>query len=231
MSKQSMPSCLKPSPFEADHLGGPVCWLTEPDRAETAVAYARQSGTKLIACRANADLSAAGFRKIETLVTFEIAIAELPRIDPPLGFDMRLAGEADIEACRSLAVAELRQNRFHADPGIDDTAADAMRAAWIENDIRGRADRVLLACQEGRVVGFNALLRQDDAVIIDLIAVSAVAQGQGIGKALVAAIGQPDDSRLIRVGTQAANGTSIAFYKALGFHEVDRQGTWHWMRT
>lgn len=228
MSKYPIPGCLKPSPFEAEHLGGPAYWLMEPGQSETAVAYAQQTDTKLIACRSNTDLSAAGFRKIETLVTFEIAIADLPRVEVPLGIEIRQAGGADIEASRSLAIAELRQNRFHADPGINDSAADAMRAAWIENDIRGRADRVMLACQDGTVVGFNALLVRGDVVIIDLIAVSAEAQGQGIGKALVAAIGKADDSRMIRVGTQAANGTSIAFYKSLGFHEVDRQDTWHW---
>lgn len=229
MPTTEMPDFLRPSLFEAGYLDGPVCWLIDPIQAAGAVAYAEQTDTKLIACRTNADLTAAGFRRIETLVTFEIAIADLPMRGIPVGFEIRQAGTADIESCRSLAIAELRHNRFHADPGIDDTAADAMRAAWVENDIRGRADQVLLACQDGKIVGFNALMVRDDAVIIDLIAVSAKAQGQGIGKALVAAIGKAEDCRMIRVGTQAANGTSIAFYKSLGFHEIDRQDTWHWM--
>ncbi len=226
MPGPAIPDFLKPSPFEAEYLGGPVYRLADPAAAAQAVRFGQQAGAVLISCRTNADLSMAGFRKIETLVTLERETP--PETSVPTGFTLRDATTADIDSCRSIAIAELRQNRFHADPKIDNGAADALRAAWIENAIRGRADRVLVACRGNDVIGFNALLRRDDAIVIDLIAVSGVVQGRGVGRALVVSIGQGESVSRIRVGTQAANEASLAFYKRLGFREADRQDTWHW---
>jgi len=228
MNSATLPDYLTASAFESGYLGGPVCRLKEPDRAADAVACANENGILLIACRTNEDLSAAGFRKIETLVTFEAAFGDLPDKSGLPGVEIRDAGIGDIEACRALAVAVLRQNRFHTDPEIPDAAADAMRAAWIENAIRGRADRVIIAGREGTILGFNAVTRHGDALVIDLIAVAAEAQGTGVGRTLVTVMKQGDSGRRIRVGTQAANTVSLAFYKSLGFRETGRQDTWHW---
>ncbi|MEQ9491114.1 MAG: GNAT family N-acetyltransferase [Alphaproteobacteria bacterium] len=226
MPGPAIPDFLNHSPFEAEYLDGPVYRLTGPAEAAQAVRFGQQAGAALISCRTNTDLSMAGFRKIETLVTLETET--LLEARAPAGFTVRDATPADIDSCRAIAIAELRQNRFHADPEIDNAAADALRAAWIENAIRGRADRVLVACIGDKVVGFNALLRRNDAIVIDLIAVAGSAQGRGIGGALVASIGQGESVSRIRVGTQAANTASLAFYKRLGFNETDRQDTWHW---
>lgn len=226
MPGTAIPSFLKPSPFEAEYLGGPVYRLTDPTKAAAAVRHAKEAGAVLVACRTTVDLSPAGFRRIETLVTLE---TETPPEAPATpGCTVRDATAADIEVCRGIAIAELRQNRFHADPEIDNGAADAVRAAWIENAIRGRADRVLVACIGDEVAGFNAMLRRDDATVIDLIAVAGSAQGRGVGRALVATIGRDGSVSRIRVGTQAANTGSLAFYNSLGFQETDRQDTWHW---
>ena len=65
--------------------------------------------------------------------------------------------------------------------------------------------------------------------MIDLIAVTPEAQGQGLGRALVnasmAAYGAR--ARRMRAGTQAANFPSLALYRGLGMHEVSRAITFH----
>lgn len=228
MTPLSPPSFLQPSPFEQAFLGGPVFWLTEPEKAKEASTFGTRENASLIACRTNNDLSRYGFRRIETLVTFEMPMAEVPDLKLPKDTEIRRAGPKDSLACQAIATKVLRYNRFHTDPAIDDNVADALRASWIENDIRGRADRVLVACREREVLGFNALIQRDEMTVIDLIAVTARAQGKGIGKALVAAAKTSTHDGVLRAGTQVNNAKSLAFYKSLGFHEIDRTDTWHW---
>jgi ribosomal protein S18 acetylase RimI-like enzyme len=226
MPDSPTPDFLKPSPFVAEYLGGPVYRLTDPAEAASAVRHAKEAGVVLVACRTNTDLSDSGFRRIETLVTLETGTP--PAAPIPASCTVRNATAADIDACRGIAIAELRQNRFHADLEIDNQAADALRAAWIENAIRGRADRVLVACVGAEVAGVNARRRRDGATVIALIAVAGSAQGRGGGRALVAAIGQDGSVSRIRVGTQATNTGSLDFYNSLGLQETNRQDTWHW---
>jgi ribosomal protein S18 acetylase RimI-like enzyme len=132
----------------------------------------------------------------------------------------------------AIAVAALRQDRYHADPRIDDRVADAIKAAWVTNNLAGRADRSLVARNAGgEVVGFNLLLKAAREAVIDLIAVAPMAQHQGYGKALVAAAlrAYADDADTMRVGTQAVNTTSLALYRSAGFTLAHEQLTFHWM--
>lgn len=224
---------LTERPFETSHLGGPVFDCADANDAAEAVRQGRGVGAVLISCRTEGDgnaLSAAGFRKVETLVTLEL--------NPLKGFYgqtdgvlVRAGGMADVSACRGIATAALRWDRFHADTRIDDGAADRLKADWIANDLTGRADRVFVAETGGAVAGFCAMLLRQDLAVIDLIAVAPDKQGKGIGRALVTgAIGHYHERVVtIRVGTQAANPQSLTFYRSLGFEEVGRADTWHWM--
>jgi ribosomal protein S18 acetylase RimI-like enzyme len=225
------------SPFEAEFFGGPV-WRFEfsptGDPAEVAAA-ARTAGARLVTCRIPADdaaaverLEAAGFRQIERLVTFCRPIAPAPEVAREIG----PARPEDRDACVEIALAALRQDRYHADPRIDHRVADAIKAAWVSNNLAGRADRALVARSPGgEVVGFNQLLKTGREAVIDLIAVAPAAQHQGYGKALVAAglrayAGEADT---MRVGTQAVNRTSLALYRSAGFTLAHEQRTYHWM--
>jgi len=223
------------SAFEAEFFGGPV-WRFDfhpaCDPAEVATA-ARSAGTRLVTCRIPADdssaaagLQAAGFRLIERLVTFRRDIAPTPDV-------MRAivpAGARDRDACVAIALAALWQDRYHADPQIDHRIADAIKAAWVSNNLAGRADLSLVARSPGgEVVGFNLLLKTGREAVIDLIAVAPAAQHQGYGRALVAAglrayAGQADT---MRVGTQGSNGASLALYRSAGFILVQEQLTYH----
>lgn len=219
--------------FEAEHLGGPVFDCADPERAAAAVEQARKAGAILVSCRtegAGTHLSNAGFRKVETLVTFERKTAGRI-VEGPITAAVRSGGVEDIPACRRIAVAALRWDRFHADPRIDDRAADTLKADWIENDLRGRADVTFVVEALGNVAGFCAMLLRSDVAVIDLIAVDPDRQGQGLGRALVAAALDHYRDRVaaMQVGTQAGNPSSLNFYRSMGFEEIRRADTWHWM--
>lgn len=223
---------LTARPFESDHLGGPVFDCSDPNHALEAVARARKAGAILVSCRTDGDgeaLAKAGFRQVETLVTFERSTEGVLAAEAYA--TVRAGGRDDIDACRSIASTALRYDRFHADPRIDDRKADGLKADWIENDLRGRADVTLVAETAGDVGGFCAMLLRPAFAVIDLIAVAPNHQGRGLGRAMVAAAldryrGQVPS---IQVGTQAANPQSLKFYQSVGFVEIRRANTWHWM--
>lgn len=219
--------------FEAAHLGGPVFDCIDPDRAVEAVALGREAGALLISCRtagSGESLSAAGFRHVETLVTLERLLSDPPETAAVKG-PVRIGGEGDIPACRRIAATALRFDRFHADPRIEDNVADLLKSDWIENDLRGRADVVFVAEVNDRVAGFCAMLLRPEHAVIDLIAVDPGRQGSGLGRALVSAALERYRALVpvMQVGTQAANPSSLAFYRSLGFKEIKRAETWHWM--
>jgi ribosomal protein S18 acetylase RimI-like enzyme len=223
------------SPFEAEFFGGPV-WRLDFERvsdpAEIATA-AGSAGVKLVTCRIPADdahaassLEAAGFRRIERLVTLRRPIAPAPEVVHAIS----PASAGDRNACVEIALAALRQDRYHADCRIDHRIADDLKAAWVTNNLAGRADLSLVARDAGgEVVGFNQLLKPGREAVIDLIAVAPAAQHRGYGRALVAAGLRAYASRAdtMRVGTQASNGASLALYRAAGFDVAYEQLTYH----
>jgi len=231
---------IDPQPFEAEFLGGEV-WRLRADAPETrsfldAVAQARSRGVRLISCRipaARSDiaeaLGVAEFRKIETLLTFERDLGDCPTMPP--GIDVGPVVESEIGQAVAIGRSSFTTDRFHADRRIPRDAADALKARWVENGLRGRADAPLVARVGGRVVGFNLCVQPGAGPVIDLIAVAAQARGLGIGKALVAAachwyVGR---ARTLRVGTQADNLASTSLYRSTGFVLVSEETTFHWM--
>ena len=108
--------------------------------------------------------------------------------------------------------------------------ADRLKETWVRNSAAGRADAMLVAREDGRVVGFNACMRSGEAAVIDLIGVAPEAQGRGHGRALVegalahyAAAGAGE----MTVGTQSKNVASLALYQACGFRVRSSQFTLH----
>ncbi|MCR9220783.1 MAG: GNAT family N-acetyltransferase [Alphaproteobacteria bacterium] len=215
--------------FDAKFLKGPVWRLDDPVQADQAVAAARVFGVRLISARLDPaqDLSARGFRRIETLVTYEGPLD--PTAQTPPG--IRAGRPEDAPACAEIAVRAFTLDRWHADPRIPDPAADAFKRAWVENDVRGRADAVLIAEDAGGAVeGFLLVLERRDAAVIDLIAVDDRAQRRGVGRRLLTALSAAcaDRRRVGRAGTQETNHAACRLYESAGWRVVDRKVTWHW---
>jgi ribosomal protein S18 acetylase RimI-like enzyme len=223
------------SPFEAEFFGGPV-WRCEfhrdCDLTQVAVAAVAKR-VRLVTCRipagdapAAAALEAAGFRRIERLVTFRRQILPVPEVTRSIV----PASSRDRDACVAIALAALRQDRYHADPQIEPGIADAIKRAWVSNNLAGRADLSLVARDSaGEVVGFNQLLVTGGESVIDLIAVAPAAQHQGFGTALVAAglHAYAAKAETMRVGTQGSNHASLALYRSAGFTVMQEQLTYH----
>ena len=233
---------IDPQSFESGIAGAPVARLSGLTVAEPAFPHALaqavtswiETGVWLVSCRLPAGqdglretLIAAGFLPIETLVTFHQAAR------PPARsvHGIALAAADDAEACVDLALAAFTFDRLHRDARVPGAVADTIRAAWVRNDLNGRAAAPLVARRDGRVVGFNLCLLRGRTAVIDLIAVDSEHRGQGLGADLIEAafghFGETVDG--IRVGTQAENPASIRLYEKTGFNVETRETTLHWV--
>lgn len=215
-----IPDFCADQPFDASILGSPVWRLNDVDRADDAVTAARKAGVGLLVYRGPG--KPRGLRPVETLITFEGAVS---KAEPSCA--VRPAERAEADDVAEIARTSFRTDRWHADPAISNDKADAFKATWARNAVLGRADTVFVVEREGRLVGFNAVLSRDGVAVIDLIAVAPGNQGQGLGRALIEAMGSIE-AQHARVGTQASNAASIALYRSVGFAPVSRAETWHW---
>lgn len=237
---------LEQSVFESEIYGYPAARLLLDQDAGNleqidrilvdATRQWQKAGYLLISCRLpqaqdarlGEKFEAAGFRKIETLVTLErqipVTSEELPRPDK--------AEPRDFDACIELAKSAFSYDRFHVDRRLPASKADQLKAAWVRNALNGRADTALVARNgTGDIVGFNLLLRRGNAAIIDLIAVAETVRGQGYGRKLVEAGIENYHGKALtmRAGTQIDNTASLALYRQCGFHQIESAITRHWV--
>lgn len=220
-----------PLEFESGVFGAPVGRVApDPEGAELATLTTGW----LVSARIDADdqgaareLSDAGFKAIETLVTLQRPLSgSLPVPD-----GVRLAIGEDTDACLAIARRAFVHDRFHADARVPDAGADLLKETWVRNSLSGRADAVLVAQVDGQVAGFVTCMVNSDAAVIDLIAVGPSCQGQGIGTRLVqgALAHYTGRKALMRVGTQDTNTHSLALYEGQGFTRAHAQVTYHWI--
>ena len=83
----------------------------------------------------------------------------------------------------------------------------------------GRADKVFVSRDAGRITGFNACLFRHGTAIIDLIGIAPGHQRKGLGRALMQAAMSHYSGKAssMLVGTQSRNHASLALYMSLGF--------------
>lgn len=171
-------------------------------------------------------LQDAGFRVIDTNV-------QLARAAGPLGAGdtrARFAAPDDAAAVRELAAAAFVQSRFYLDPLISDASASRVKAEWAGNFFAGkRGDWMVVAEEDSAVAGFLQLLRGDDSVVIDLIAVAPGSRGRGIARSMIAFAASRclERDAALTVGTQIGNPGSLALYESLGFSVVSAQYVLH----
>jgi len=189
--------------------------------AETLETLAK-GGVDLVACRRPESdrqtltaLQRAGMCVVECLMTLSHPLKDIPTAEAGIA----ARDETDAAGCASVGERAFRFDRFHADPLVDDAAADALKGAWARNAVLGRADRVFVTREGDRITGFNACLLRDGAAVIDLIGVDPDFQGRGLGRCLVNAALAHYSGRAARlvVGTQSANHVSLALYQRTGF--------------
>lgn len=201
-------------PWLSGVLNRPVFRVNAQDSQTPAVlpqscfAYSKIAVDDIAASRA---LSQAGFFLVDTNVTYEWNGAGGDHHERVLD-----AAQQDEAGVRDVACNAFTLTRFHTDPAIENTHADQIKEDWAGNFFNGqRGDLMLVYKQDGKVLGFNQVLVQDDLAIIDLIAVHPDARGRGIARAMIAAL--QTRFECIKVGTQIINAPSIGLYTAMGF--------------
>jgi len=175
------------------------------------------------------ELQTAGFRHIEMALTFDWSHQT---VDVDLS-RVRFSVASDVGDVIAIAETAFRYSRFHMDVAIPNVLANKVKGAWAGNYFSGkRGDAMIVAEVDGRVAGFLQLLcGQEDAVIIDLVAVHPNAARQGLGREMIGlaatqGIGDGAPERLI-VGTQACNVASVNLYESVGFRLSSTQHVLH----
>jgi ribosomal protein S18 acetylase RimI-like enzyme len=141
----------------------------------------------------------------------------------------RLTANADISAIEAVSAQVLRRSHLHSDPRLPAERTRRYYAAWARNNAMGRAQRTLVARAAGQVIGYLSVLDANDRVVIDLVAVGAAWQGQGVGAALLAELSvtlAKRDKIVATVGTQADN-PALKLYQRFGYVPSESHATYH----
>ena len=177
-------------------------------------------------------VEAAGFRIIESFLTFSRkAGGEIP-FEGGSDFHIRLAQPDEMETVASIAYRAFQSFRLRVDPQIPESRARHSRREWVRNGFKGRAEAIYVAEIENRLVGFVLLRSKTDTEKtgeIELIAVKPGFHGRGIGKALVARAIRHYQGKTseLQVGTQAKNLRAIQLYTRMGFSIVHSEFSFH----
>lgn len=232
-------SILKEDAFLAEHLARP-CYSLDAAAFEEKSFPARfraalGPGPAFVVAKTDcanvfdaARLCSEGFYPADVNLTLE---APLRGVANELG-GARLAVSEDAAALGELARTSFVCSRFHRDPNIPRTHADAFKAAWVTNYFKGlRGDAMVVAEVDKQIAGFLQLLDQGDTVVIDLVAVDQQFRRQGVASAMLGrASAAFPEARTIRAGTQAANTGSLRFYQHSGFEHTASTMVFHYWK-
>jgi len=157
-----------------------------------------------------------GFRLVDVRVTLE----RRGPSPPPAGHvRIRPAEERDLPILTALARKNHNDTRFYYDGHFPKERCDALYARWIENGVRGQADRVLVPEIEGKAAGYITCHREVPPRI-GLLGVGPAAQGKGLGGRLIRealAWFAEEGIERVSVVTQGRNVRAQRAYQREGF--------------
>ncbi len=173
-------------------------------------------------------LEAAGFRIVDGMTTMT------KRLEPAEyeATGARLTVTDDAMRVAAVALASFKGTRYHNDPILTNEQSQRIHWEWAKNSCLGiNAKAVWIIEGGGQVQGFVACKVVGSSGIIDLIAVSPDAAGQGVGRRLVTqachyATGQ--GCRDLTVQTQTDNYPAFRLYTRCGFEVVTASTTLRW---
>ncbi|OED33129.1 hypothetical protein BHE17_11975 [Planococcus maritimus] len=136
----------------------------------------------------------------------------------------------EIYEVTQIASEAFNYSRFFNDPKLDFEAAKNIYYNWVKNSF-GRPDKYFILAEEKEIVGFLLFSLKEDNAIIELISLSAQAQGKGVGTKLISALenfAYEKEISSIRVGTQVDNIQAVNFYLNKGFKYNERSSVYHY---
>jgi ribosomal protein S18 acetylase RimI-like enzyme len=224
---------LTDEPWLAGILDTPVYRVTddwEPARGGLPkgplFAYAKAATHDVGRCHALED---AGFRLVDT----QVLIEKCPEVRAHVVPFVRRARAEDEDEVAAIAATSFRWTRFHQDPVISKSRADAVKEAWVRSYFRGtRGDTCLVAERDGAIAGFVIAFDGEAWATADLMAIGEAHRRMGIGRALMLGFehAYPNAARY-RLGTQLANTPSLHMYHTLGYRIIESTYVFHFHRT
>ena len=103
---------------------------------------------------------------------------------------------------------------------------DAWSAGSVEEELTGDRRHAVVALEQQRVVGYAVVLRSDDLVDLQRIAVAPTHRRAGIARLLLDAVrdaGRAGGADRMLLEVSADNAAALTFYAASGFVEIDRR--------
>ncbi len=170
-----------------------------------------------------------GWQLVDTNVQMEKTTSRLYQ-SQPVGTMFRWARPPDEDRVAGIARNSFAGSRWHRDSKISNELADKIKEEWARNYWRGsRGQYMVVAEEEGYVVGFNQLIkREDGALVIDLIAVDERYRGKGVASGMIAfAVASCGPMTRVVVGTQLTNTASLKMYQRSGFLIVGATHVFH----
>lgn len=163
----------------------------------------------------------AGFHFADVRVTLERSLSNYTVPDRlPDGLVVRPHQVADLPALKATASNGYTLSRFYFDEGFPRQKCSEMYEVWVRKSFDGYADEVLVAELNLQPVGYITLNVKDTMGEISLVGISPAAQGQGIGKILVAQSLEWFNQRgqkSVEVVTQGRNIRAQRLYQREGF--------------
>ena len=96
--------------------------------------------------------------------------------------ECRFAIKDDENELREIAAQSLQTSRFHIDYKISNQKANYLKSEWVGSFFKAqRGDWMIVAKYGNQICGFLQLLKENDNLIIDLIAVKKEFQRMGLG--------------------------------------------------
>ena len=141
---------------------------------------------------------------------------------------LRFTKPRDKKQVVNLAKNNFRFSRFHMDPSINNSIADSIKGEWMNNYYRGkRGDKLVVAIVAEKIAGFLLLIKDNQKLIIDLIAVDSKHRGQKIASDMIIYAESLIEHNELIVGTQVMNIPSIRLYESLGFKMHSSEYVFH----
>lgn len=180
------------------------------------------------------------FLLADVLVTFHLdvhAVKLASDLQSGESVIIRSSRPEDVATLMEIARTSFTRDHFHRDLHFARDRSDELFAKWVYNCCHGFADLVLVAAEENEEpCGFitckiEQVGRESKYGVIDLVAVSPLRQGMGIGTRLVREavtwFVREQNVQSIFVGTQANNISSIRTYEKVGFRLLCTELTLH----
>jgi len=181
-----------------------------------------------------------GFQLADVLVTFNLDVHAVKLASDSQSGEsiiIRSSRPEDVATLMEIGRTSFTKDHFHRDLHFPQDKSDELFAKWVYNCCYGSAGIVLVAAEENEEpCGFitckiEQVGRESKYGVIDLVAVSPLRQGMGIGTRLVreavAWFVREQNIQSIFVGTQANNVSSIRTYEKVGFRLLCTELTLH----